>query len=812
MQTKSLITKTLTITIILAAFFFFTKITFATTITVDTTAVEYLSDAQCSLPEAIANANDDAQTYGDCLTGSGTDTIEFDVSVSNDTQILADADGVYTITSPIVFNGLTQGNASCGTLEDLSDRDLDIELQGITLVFGTGSDGSSIQGLSILGGSTYSAIAVENADGFDLTCSNIGIDASGTSANVTRDNLIRVDASDNVNIGSAGLELAATNIIAGANSDSAREAIYTTNSDNFSVYGNWFGKGVGPSFNEFPASAEFLDICGITGCGGTDLITGVTVKGNDFFGGGTDEGVNFSGVINGLVENNSFEGFVSSAIRARSQSSNINILSNHIFNNPGTGISLSMDNATIQGNYIGTDETGTISNGNGSVIFEGSPNTGIVLLGSSNVMVGGSGVGEGNIISGNDDANFLAGIALYPYFASAFEPAENITIQGNYIGVAADGVTPLPNSESSFGVFILGNDVVVGGTDPSEYNIIQGGLTGVGVVSAPVANAVENISILGNTIYNNMGNAIDLSYDSDANFFPDTLIGPNPNDTGDADEGPYVGLNTANNLNHLLNYPEFTSYATNTTTTDIEYILDAPAGDYRIEFFQNSVLTDYGEGETFLDYQDITHTGSGEETFTINLPVTVGDHIAATATERNQATFSTFGATSEFSASATIETTPVVVTTTSRRSSGSSTSASRSQAKAVFDNYYAEQGAPSEGSTLNSGQCPANLMVTQNLKQGAVDGQYHPYTGGTVNEVALVQQHINRILANYFDQAAGPVDGIYGPLTKQGVQRLQQTLQDEQGANLGPAGTDGIVGPMTRGAINGSCGEEELQS
>ncbi len=153
--------------------------------------------------------------------------------------------------------------------------------------------------------------------------------------------------------------------------------------------------------------------------------------------------------------------------------------------------------------------------------------------------------------------------------------------------------------------------------------------------------------------------------------------------------------------------------------------------------------------------------------------------------------------------------------TPTRRSSGSSTSQSRSQAKAAFESYYESQGntssnnTPSEGSTLGSGQCPANLIVTQNLKQGAVDGQYHPYTGETVDEVALVQSHINSILANYFNQAAGFVDGYFGPQTKQGVQRLQQTLQDEQGANLGPAGADGIVGPMTRAAINGSCREEE---
>ena len=39
------------------------------------TANGFVADGFCSLSEAIVNANDDAQTYLDCATGSGADTI-----------------------------------------------------------------------------------------------------------------------------------------------------------------------------------------------------------------------------------------------------------------------------------------------------------------------------------------------------------------------------------------------------------------------------------------------------------------------------------------------------------------------------------------------------------------------------------------------------------------------------------------------------------------------------------------------------------------------------------------------------------------
>lgn len=106
---------------------------------------------------------------------------------------------------------------------------------------------------------------------------------------------------------------------------------------------------------------------------------------------------------------------------------------------------------------------------------------------------------------------------------------------------------------------------------------------------------------------------------------------------------------------------------------------------------------------------------------------------------------------------------------------------------------------------INNGQlCPSELIIADNLRNGVRNGVYDSYNKGNISQVDILQSHINRILAVKYDEAAGPVDGIFGPLTKQGVQRLQNALNEL----ITPAPNlvlDGIVGPFTKSAINNSC-------
>jgi hypothetical protein len=85
-------------------------------------------------------------------------------------------------------------------------------------------------------------------------------------------------------------------------------------------------------------------------------------------------------------------------------------------------------NNKVQGNYIGTDYTGTKDLGNA---WRGID----ISNGSSNNVIGGATSAERNVISGNDHD----GVRLYQ--------GSNNKIQGNYIGLAANGSSALPNAQ-----------------------------------------------------------------------------------------------------------------------------------------------------------------------------------------------------------------------------------------------------------------------------------------------------------------------------------------------------------------------------
>ncbi|HYZ11736.1 MAG TPA: CSLREA domain-containing protein, partial [Actinomycetota bacterium] len=134
-----------------------------------------------------------------------------------------------------------------------------------------------------------------------------------------------------------------------------------------------------------------------------------------------------------------------------------------VINDFGEGIRLSVGGNTVQGNYIGTDETGLVAEGNFIGMF---------VSGSGN-QIGGTGAGQGNIISGNDND----GVGL---------PGASATVlEGNYIGLKADGSAALANGNQ--GVHIHGSSTnnTIGGTSAAARNVISGNsASGVAISSA----------------------------------------------------------------------------------------------------------------------------------------------------------------------------------------------------------------------------------------------------------------------------------------------------------------------------------------
>lgn len=150
-----------------------------------------------------------------------------------------------------------------------------------------------------------------------------------------------------------------------------------------------------------------------------------------------------------------------------------------ISNFPGDGIILDADNVVIQGNYIGTNPAGTAAEGNETAVNHFN-------LGSSNInaLIGGLDPEDRNILSGQT--------------SSASFPVDSWTIQGNYVGLAKDGISAIPNSTVTLaGAFSIDNcdGVTVGGTDSRAVNVISGN-NSYGV--AP--DNATNLTVQGNLI------------------------------------------------------------------------------------------------------------------------------------------------------------------------------------------------------------------------------------------------------------------------------------------------------------------------
>lgn len=263
----------------------------------------------------------------------------------------------------------------------------------------------------------------------------------------------------------------------------------------------------------------------------------------------------------------------------------------------------------IQGNFMGTDVTGTsaVPNNNSAVFF----------FNSSNNIIGGTAPGAGNVISGTNGGDGVS-------FDSS--TTNGNMVQGNFIGTNAAGTAALGNGE--WGVNILASGTAVGGTAAGAGNRIAFNVLDGVIVASGVANAIV---ILSNSIFSNGELGIDLSPD-----------GVTPNDLGDGDSGP----------NNLQNFPEITSAMSSGTNTTIQGTLNSAAStDFTIEFFANPACdpSGNGEGETFLGSTLVTTNGSGNANINVILAsaTSLGEAVTATATDPS-------GNTSEFSQCVTV--------------------------------------------------------------------------------------------------------------------------------------------------------------
>jgi Calx-beta domain len=509
----------------------------------------------------VTNTNDSGagslrQAILDANANPGADLITF--NIGSGLKTISPTSTLPDISDPVVIDGTTQPGFSGIPLIEINATNIPSS-PNRGVLFLTGGN-ITVRSL-ILNHFVDNGISITTAGGNHIEGCYIGTDATGSLGTSSTGNGILIQSSPNNVIG--GTTPNSRNVIAG-----------------FNFYGISIS-GFGGDGNQILGNYIGINAAGTTGIplfGGIILATS-----NNVVGGTTPAARNVIGA---------------------GQHAGITIAANGVGNSGNL----------IQGNYIGTDATGTVALG-----FE---NHGIVISSDGNV-IGGTSPGAGNVLSGNG-----WGFSVDGSSSGADGPPTGNVLQGNFIGVGADGTTPLSNRVQGVRLAIAFN-TTVGGSAPGAANIIAfNGPDGQIASSGLEMLGGSGNSIRGNSIYSNGRLGIDLS-----------PSGVTPNDLGDVDDGP----------NKLQNFPLITSVVSAAGQTTIAGTLNStPSTTFSIDFYSNAVCDPSGNGEGAkvfsLNSGLVITDANGNGSFNLVVPLTLlpGRVITATATDPS-------GNTSEFS-------------------------------------------------------------------------------------------------------------------------------------------------------------------
>ena len=303
-----------------------------------------------------------------------------------------------------------------------------------------------------------------------------------------------------------------------------------------------------------------------------------------------------------LVELDGLNGEVANGLQIAAPNVVVRGLAINRFRCNGIQTAAGANGVRIEGNYVGTDPSGTLDRGNianGLNIRDGGSHT-----------IGGITPDKRNLISGNNAP------------AINLEGKGGNKVQGNLIGVQRDATSIMGGSAQ--GVDIDSPNNIVGGLEPGATNTIafsveEGVSVGLG----------SGNRILGNSVFSNGRLGIDL--EGGIEDAADRTV----NDPRDRDTGP----NTLQNFPTLSSAEKFSS-----DKTVVKGTLDSTPSTRRkkrtfmIQLFANDADSDASaeEGETFLGQTRVTTNRQGLASFTFEVtrPLAVGDRVIATATGR----------------------------------------------------------------------------------------------------------------------------------------------------------------------------------
>ena len=424
------------------------------------------------------------------LTGPGPNTIDFKISGTG-VQTITPASALPTATVPVTIDGTTQPGYSGKPLIVLDGTSAGSDTNGLDL----SAANSAIKGLAVdnFGGEGM----VLGGSGDVITGCFVGVDATGKVAAGNGGYYAILCTADSITIG--GTAAGAGNVISG---NSGEGLVFQGDGTGDVVQGNLIG---------------------------TD-VTGTKALGNH------GDGIRVqdpSGVLIG-----------GTAPGAR----------NIISGNGATGVTIYTASDLIQGNYIGTDVTGTVAvpNEEGGVVL-GDAGSGVA---TGNSTVGGTAAGSGNVISGNGST----GIAIL---------TNSNVVEGNLIGTDVTGTVAVPNDGNGISIGgepgDIGSDNTIGGTVAAARNVISGntgGASGVGGVHLSLSgsgNVIEGnfvgTDVTGTEALANVGDGVSTAGSAAGVTIGGTVAGAgnviagntgNGVDVGDIDalvEGNFIGTN-----------------------------------------------------------------------------------------------------------------------------------------------------------------------------------------------------------------------------------------------------------------------------
>jgi hypothetical protein len=417
----------------------------------------------------VTNTNDSGmgslrQAIMDSNSNGGPNLIRF--SIDSGLQTINLLSQLPTITTPVTIDGTSQPGSGNTPRIELNGNGAGSGASGLQISAGN----STIEGLAINRfGGVFGAIVLTGQGGDTIIDNFIGTDATGTQAlgNAAHGVLI-IDTSNNM-IG--GTAVATGNLIS-ANGADAIQMIHISGSvTGNAVQGNLIGTDVSGS----QILANQGDGVAVIG-GANNTIGGTAAGAGNVISGNTGNGVHiYSGASGNFVLGNLIGTHVTGTqalgngaygvLVSQATGNTIggttpgarNILSGNSF--CGVLIGGGATGNVVQGNYIGTDVTGT------AAVPDGAGGAGYVAVavtdaGTNNNLIGGTAAGARNLISGNP----------YNALRITLGPA-NTVVQGNFIGTDSTGTLALPNGYGggTSGAVLVDSgatNTIVGGTVP----------------------------------------------------------------------------------------------------------------------------------------------------------------------------------------------------------------------------------------------------------------------------------------------------------------------------------------------------------